>query len=96
MVVLVVCSGTVLTAGQVALRTAFWTTPYGRALVAKLAFVGVVLVIGGYNRQRVVPAIAERNDPAAWRHLRVTCVAEALVMALGVLLMTAAMTSGGI
>jgi putative copper export protein len=84
-----------LTGGQVALRTAFWTTPYGRALVAKLAFVAVVLVVGGYNRQRVVPAIAERNDAAAWRRLRVTCVTEALVMALGVLLMTAAMTSGG-
>jgi putative copper export protein len=96
MVVLVLCSGTILTVGQVRLKTPFWTTPYGRALVAKLAFVAVVLVVGGYNRQRVVPAVAERNDAAAWRHLRVTCVAEALVMALGILLMTAAMTSGGI
>lgn len=93
--VLVVVSGAVLTAGQVRLREAFWTTPYGKALVAKLAFVAVVLAVGGYNRQRVVPAVAEHDDEAAWRHLRVTCVVESVVIALGVLLMTAAMTSGG-
>jgi copper transport protein len=95
MVVIVLVSGAVLTGGQVSLREAFWTTPYGKALVAKLVFVAVVLAIGGYNRQKVVPAVAERDDEAGWRHLRATCVVETTVIALGVLLMTAAMTSGG-
>jgi putative copper export protein len=95
MVVLVLVSGTVLTGGQAKLHEQFWTTPYGRALIAKLVFVGVVLAIGGYNRQKVVPAVAERDEEAGWRHLRATCVVESTVIALGVLLMTAAMTSGG-
>jgi putative copper export protein len=95
MVVLVLASGAVLTAGQVRLREPFWTTPYGKALLAKLAFVAVVLAIGGYNRQKVVPGVADHDDEAAWRHLRATCVVESTVIALGVLLMTAAMTSGG-
>ena len=95
MVVLVLASGAVLAGGQVQLHEQFWTTPYGKALVAKLAFVAVVLAIGGYNRQMVVPRVAEHDEVAAWRHLRATCVVESTVIALGVLLMTAAMTSGG-
>ena len=95
MVVLVLSSGAVLTAGQVKLHQSFWTTPYGKALVAKLIFVAVVLAIGGYNRQKVVPGVVDHDDQAAWRHLRATCVVESTVIALGVLLMTAAMTSGG-
>jgi copper transport protein len=95
MVVLVLGSGAVLAGGQVQLHEPFWTTPYGKALVAKLAFVAVVLAIGGYNRQRVVPRVAERDEAAGWRHLRATCVVETTVIVLGVLLMTAAMTSGG-
>jgi putative copper export protein len=95
MVVLVLASGAVLTAGQVKLHEPFWTTPYGKALIAKLAFVAVVLAIGGYNRQKVVPGVADHDDETAWRHLRATCIVESTVIALGVLLMTAAMTSGG-
>jgi putative copper export protein len=96
MVVLVLVSGLVLAEGQGVLTTAPWRTGYGRAFTAKLAFVGVVLAIGGWNRQRAVPAIAARDDDAARRHLRATCVVEALAIGMGVLLMTAAMTSGGL
>ena len=95
MVVLVVASGTVLAGGQLALYEPFWTTPYGKALVAKLAFVAVVLAVGGYNRQFVVPRLSRSDETAAWRHLRATCLIESTTIALGVLLMTAAMTSGG-
>lgn len=84
-----------LAEGQGALETAPWRTGYGQALIAKLCFVAVVLVIGAYNKLRVVPAVARRDSAAARRHLRVTCVTEALVISLSVLLMTAAMTSGG-
>jgi copper resistance protein D len=95
MVVLVIVSGVVLAEGQNLLVRAPWSTGYGRAFIAKLAFVAVVLAIGGYNRQRVVPAVAERHEAAARAHLRTTCVVESLVISMGVLLMTAAMTSGG-
>lgn len=95
MVVLVLVSGLVLAEGQGALTTAPWRTGYGLALTVKLGFVAVVLAIGGYNRQRVVPAVARHDDAAARRHLRTTCVVEALVISMGVLVMTAAMTSGG-
>lgn len=95
MVVLVIVSGAVLAEGQNLFARAPWTTGYGQAFIAKLAFVAVVLAIGGYNRQRVVPAVAERDDAAARAHLRTTCVLEALVISMGILLMTAAMTSGG-
>lgn len=95
MVVLVLASGLVLAEGQNALSTAPWRTGYGLALTVKLGFVGVVLLIGGYNKLRVVPAIAHQDRAAARRHLRTTCVVEAMVISMGVLLMTAAMTSGG-
>jgi putative copper export protein len=95
MVVLVLGSGLVLAEGQNALSTAPWRTGYGLALTVKLCFVGVVLLIGGYNKLRVVPAIAERDCAAARRHLRSTCIVESMVISMGVLLMTAAMTSGG-
>lgn len=105
MVVLVLLSGAVLAEGQRMFTLTPWETAYGRALLVKLAFVGAVLAVGGYNRQRVVPAVARAGaaaagggdvDGRAWAHLRVTCALEALVIVLGVLLMTAAMTSGGI
>lgn len=46
-----------LAEGQDLFAQAPWVTGCGRAFVAKLAFVAVVLAFGGYNRQRVVPAI---------------------------------------
>lgn len=95
MVALVIVSGAVLAEGQNLFVRAPWSTGYGQAFIAKLGFVAVVLAIGGYNRQRVVPAIAERDTAAARAHLRTTCVLEALVISMGILLMTAAMTSGG-
>jgi hypothetical protein len=52
--------------------------------------------IGGYNHSRLVPAIVERDDAIAWRHLGWTTAAEATLIVVGVLVMTAAMTSGGI
>jgi hypothetical protein len=58
--------------------------------------VGLVAAIGGYNHSRLVPAIVERRDTVAWRYLGWTTAAEATLIVVGVLVMTAAMTSGGI
>jgi putative copper export protein len=74
---------------------ALTTTAYGKALMVKVAVLAVPLALGGYNRQRLVPAIMRRDETSAWRHLRLTLGLEALFIALGVLLATAAMTSGG-
>jgi putative copper export protein len=71
-------------------------TAYGRALIAKLGCVALVVAIGGYNRQFLVPAVERAGDTAgAWRGLRRTLLAESLVIGCGVLVATAAMTSGG-
>jgi copper transport protein len=71
------------------------STAYGRALLVKLSILAVPLALGFYNRQRLVPAVVRRDEAQAWRQLRLTLSLEALFIALGVLLATAAMTSGG-
>jgi copper transport protein len=96
MVACAAATGTLLARSQLASVDALWTTAYGRALLAKLGCVALVLALGAYNRQFLVPAIDRRDDRRAWERFRRTCIAEALVMALGVLVATAAMTSGGI
>jgi putative copper export protein/mono/diheme cytochrome c family protein len=44
-------------------------TPYGRALVAKVALVGVVLAVAGANRWVLLPAIGSRGVPAIFGRL---------------------------
>jgi putative copper export protein len=95
-VALVVISGIVLAHSQLAGLSALYETPYGRALVAKILFVGLVAAVGGYNHSVLVPAIAKEDDAVAWRRLGRTCAIEGSLIATGVLVMTAAMTSGGI
>ena len=95
-VALVTITGIVLAHSQLASPEALVTSHYGRALLVKLAFVGLVAAIGAYNHSRLVPAIVERSDTVAWRHLGWTTAAEATLIVVGVLVMTAAMTSGGI
>jgi putative copper export protein len=92
---LAVATGLVLANSQIEELGALVDTPYGRALLVKLSALSVPLAIGGYNRQWLVPAIVQKDEPAAWRHLRQALVVEVLFIALGVLLATAAMTSGG-
>lgn len=92
----VAATGTVLAWSQIAPLGAAPGTAYGRALLAKLACVAVVVAIGAYNRQRLVPAVERHGDAErAWHGLRRTLLAEALVIGGGVLVATAAMTSGG-
>jgi putative copper export protein len=95
LVPIAVATGAILANAELSDLRALVDTGYGRALLVKLSALAVPLAIGGYNRQRLVPAIVRRDEPAAWRHLRRTLVLEVLFIALGVLLATAAMTSGG-
>lgn len=93
---LVAVSGLVLARSQLASLGALISTAYGRALSAELALVAVVVAIGTYNHLRLVPAVVRDDDAVAWRRLGRTAAVEGAVIAAGVLVTTAAMTSGGI
>ncbi len=58
-------------------------TPYGRALLVKLAAVAVVLAIAGVNRWVLVPEVALGRWPATFRHL-VRVESLLLVVVLGI------------
>src|SRR5690606_8137453 len=88
-------SGPALARSQLASLGALASTAYGRALSAKLALVALVVAIGAYNHRRLVPAVARADDARAWRRLGHTAAAEGVLIGGGVLLATAAMTSGG-
>jgi putative copper export protein len=88
-------TGLLLAASQIDLPGELTATAYGRALAAKLAAVSIPLALGGYNAVRLVPALSRAGPEAAWQRLQRTVVAEAVVLALGVLVLTAAMTTGG-
>jgi copper transport protein len=92
---LVGTSGLVLAGSQLSSVGGLVSTAYGRALSLKLALVAVVVSIGAYNHRHLVPAIVGRDDAAAWRLLGRTAALEGAIIAAGVLLATAAMTSGG-
>jgi len=95
-IILASITGVLLANSQIHDPTAVLQSAYGRAFVGKMVALGVVLALGGYNQQKLVPAIVERDEPDAWDHLRRAVAVELAIITLGVLLMTAAMTSGGI
>ena len=68
---------------------ALWTTPYGLALIAKLAAVAVVVALGAWNWRRQRPALG--SDTSA-RSLRRTATSE-LAAAGVVLLITGVLVS---
>jgi putative copper export protein len=94
-VALAAVTGVGLAASQLDSPEALASTAYGRALAVKTALAAVVVALGAYNHYRLVPAIVGGDDSVAWRRLGRTAAAEGLVIAVGVLVATAAMTSGG-
>jgi putative copper export protein len=92
---LVALTGTVLASSQLTSVGALASTGYGRALAVKLTLVAVVVAMGAYNHFRLVPAVVGRDEARAWRRLAHTAAVESFVIAVGVLVATAAMTSGG-
>lgn len=71
--------------------SALFGSGYGQALLAKLAFVAVVLTLAAANKLRFVPAMQAGNTAAA-RHLARSIQIETAVI-LAVLATTAALTS---
>ncbi|MEZ5257113.1 MAG: CopD family protein [Ilumatobacteraceae bacterium] len=64
-----------------------WTTPWGRLLVAKVAFAGVAIAAGAYNHRVLVPALhADPDDESVVTRFRTAVAAEvALLLVVGVL-----------
>lgn len=52
---------------------------YGLTLVAKVALVGVIFVVAGYNHRYLVPAVRAAED-SAWQRLRTTVRVESLAL----------------
>jgi putative copper export protein len=55
---------------------------YGRTLLWKLATAGAVILVGGYNRFQLMPAVSETSAPSLLiRNVTVECVLLAAVLA---------------
>lgn len=92
-VVLLATSGTVMAIRIVGSFDTLFSTGYGWTLLAKLAILVPVLAVAGYNRFRLLPAIAAR--PAGqqqWRCLTRTLRSEAALLTV-VLLITGFLTN---
>ncbi len=73
--------------------SALFGSPYGVTLIVKLALTGVVLLIAGYNRFRLLARIQTTpRESAAWKLLRTTVRCEAIGLAL-ITLVTAVLVS---
>jgi copper transport protein len=93
-VIAVALGGSALAFAELRSVSALWDTDYGRLLLVKLAVVGVVLALAGWNRFRLVPRVeaAAASGPGAalrdggWRPLRTSVGLEAagLLLILGV------------
>lgn len=96
---LVAGTGLLLAWKEVGGLSALTSTTYGRLLLAKVATVGLVVVAAGWNRIRLVPAIAAaavadppQDHPAAWSRLRTTVRAE-IGLLIVVLCLTGVLTN---
>ena len=91
-VIIVTVSGLVTAISLFEHLNQLWTTTYGRWLLLKLALVGGVVALGGYNRIRVVPKLGNSEGTQAFRKITVI----ELGVALFVLVVTAVFTGLGI
>ena len=82
---LIGAAGTALAWGQVRSLDALTSTTYGWLLVAKVAVIAAVALVGLYNRTRLVPAVASAAEPSRAKRLlgrTVAVEAGALVAAI--------------
>jgi len=65
-----------------------WSSPWGRTLSAKIAFVAVAAALGGYNHRYLIPRMEaeDAKDPQHGHRLRTVASVEALVLAAVVVL----------
>jgi len=99
-ITLVLVAGTLLAIAEVGSVANLFETGYGQTLLAKIALVGLLLVVAAYNRILLVPwlsAAEARHRPeslaAGWRRLLATVRLEA-VIAIVILAVTAVLANG--
>jgi copper transport protein len=86
-VIAVALAGAALSWSEVRALSALTSTTYGWTLLAKVAIVLVVGLIGAHNRFRVVPAIQRSpSAPRAWSLLRRSVRLEALALVVAIAL----------
>lgn len=95
-VVTMFATGSVLAWGQLHTVDRLFSTSYGVTLLTKLVFVFVVVGLGAYNHQVLVPRVARGDDERAGHRLRRIISIEALVLVAGVVPMTVIMATGGL
>jgi copper transport protein len=84
-ILIVTVAGFALAWAEVRATRALLSTGYGVTLIVKVVLVGAILLIGAYNKRRLVPAI-RRAGAEAWGRLRNLVVLEVagLVLVLAV------------
>jgi copper transport protein len=99
-IALVLLAGTVLAIAEVGSVANLFETGYGQTLLAKIALVGVLILVAAYNRFLLVPwlSLAEAGGQsdglaAGWRRLLATIRIEAL-LAIAILGATALLANG--
>ncbi len=99
-IALVVVAGTLLAIAEVGSVANLFESGYGQTLLVKIALVGLLIMVAGYNRLFLVPWLASAtsgSDPgrlaAGWRRLLATVRLEA-IGAVAILGVTAVLANG--
>jgi len=66
--------------------SALWTTTWGVLLIAKVAVVAVVAMLGAWNHLVLIPRLRGARDPGDLAHLRTTAVVEVALLTVAVIL----------
>jgi putative copper export protein len=86
---LAIVAGSLMALAYIGNLPALWGSNYGRALLIKLALLGVTMALGAWNWRRVKPRLGSHQ---ATEHLRRSARAELLV-ALGLIAVTAVLVA---
>jgi len=99
-IALVLVAGTLLAIAEVGSVANLFETGYGQTLLVKIALVGLLMVVAGYNRFLLVPWLSRAEGSggadglrAGWRRLLATIRLEA-VIAVVILAVTAVLANG--
>lgn len=80
-IVIVSLAGFALGWAEVRALRALWSTGYGLTLIIKVALAGLIMLVGGYNKRRLVPSIRAAGTEA-WAKLRNTVLVEVIGLLL--------------
>lgn len=92
------CGATIVTSGVIVallrLRplSTLWTSGYGKVLIVKIGFVGLLLTLGAWNWRRVKPRLTfDEGLPALRQSARMELIAGAIVLAVTAFLVAMAL-----